>query len=130
MKKNIVFLLVLSVILLSSCTTKKEVVIPNITVITDVHPSDWQYSASSQTYYVTLSMPEIDSYTNQYDGILVSMSGGSNIYEGLPEVYNGNSYSYTHQPGFLTVEVQGANGATVTPPTYTVRMKIVIIPSN
>jgi len=130
LKKNIVLLFVLSVVLFSSCTTKKEVVIPNITVLADVHPSDWQYSATSQTYYVSLNMPEIDAYANTYDGILVSMSGGNNLYEGLPEVYNGNCYSYTHQTGLLTIEIQGANGATVLPPTYTVRMKIVIIPSN
>ncbi len=75
-------------------------------------------------------MPEIDAYANTYDGIIVSMSWGNNVYEALPEVYNSNSYSYTHQPGQLTVEVQGANGATVLPPASTVRMKIVIIPSN
>ncbi|MEI6185218.1 MAG: hypothetical protein WCP65_06780 [Bacteroidota bacterium] len=75
-------------------------------------------------------MPEIDANANNYDGILVSMSWGNNIYEGLPEVYNNNSYSFTHQPGQLTVEVQGVNSANVLPPASTVRMKIVIIPSN
>ena len=119
-----------SIVIFSSCTTKKEVVIPNITVITDIKPSDWQYSSSSQSFYVTLNMPEIDANANNYDGILVSMSWGNNIYEGLPEVYNNNSYSFTHQPGQLTVEVQGVNSANVLPPASTVRMKIVIIPSN
>ena len=129
MKKNILFLLITGIILVSSCTTK-QVVIPNITVITDVHPSDWQYSAVSQTYYTTINMPEIDNYANTHDGILVSFSGGNNIYEALPEVYNGYSYSYTHQTGLITMEVQGANGATAAPPNYTMRVKIVIIPSN
>ena len=92
MKKNILFLLITGIILISSCTTTtKEVVIPNITVITDVHPSDWLYSSTSQTYYTTINMPEIDAYTNTHDGIIVSFSGGNNIYEAMPEVYNGYS---------------------------------------
>ena len=129
MKKNILFLLITGIILISSCTTK-EVVIPNITVITDVVPADWQYSATSQTFYTTIKMPEIDAYANTHDGIIVSFSAGNNIYEAMPEVYNGTSYSYTHQTGSITLEVQGANGAIVAPPNYTMRVKIVIIPSN
>ena len=129
MKKNVLFLLAIVVIGLSSCTTK-QVVIPNTTVLVNVLPTDWQYSSTSQTYYVPISMPEIDAYTNAYDGIIVSFTAGNNVYEALPEVYNGFSYSYTHHVGGLTLEVQGANGATVNPPTYSIQVKIVIIPSN
>ena len=129
MKKNILFLFATAIILFSSCV-KKEVVIPNVTVVANVLPSDWQYSSASQTYFVQINVPEIDAYANSYDGIIVSFTAGNNVYEAVPEVYNGDSYSFTHQPGSITLEVQGANGSTVTPPSYAIQVKVVIIPSN
>jgi len=123
------FFLAISIFLFSSCI-KKEVVIPNTTIVTDVLPSDWRYSSGSQTYYVSINMPELDQYTNSTYGILVSFSAGNDIYEAVPEVYNGYAYSFTHRPGLLTLEVQGANGSTVSPPNYTIRVKIVLVASQ
>ena len=130
MKKLFAFILLATVVISFSGCTKNEVVVPNTTIIVDVAPSDWTYSSSSQTYYVQFDMPEIDSYTNDNYAIVVSASFGGDLYEAFPEVYNGYSYSFTHQVGTLTIEVQGADGSTVGPPTTSMRAKIVIIPSN
>lgn len=104
-------------------------VVPNTTITTDILPSDWTYSTLTQTYYVQLNMPEINGYVNDNYGILVSANFGGDIYEAIPEVYDGYSYSFTHQVGMLTLEVQGADGSTVGPPTKAMHVKIVIIPS-
>jgi len=128
MKKIVPFLLLI-LVLFSSCT-KNNVVIPNTTITTDVLSTDWKYSTTTKTYYVNITMPELTQQTNATDGILVSFSAGNDIYEAVPEVYNGDSYTFTHQPGIITIEVQTANGATVNPPTYTIHLKIVLIPSN
>jgi hypothetical protein len=128
--KNFYFILLLAVGIISfSGCVKKEMVVPSTTITADILPSDWTYSTSTQTYYVQLNMPEINGYANDNYGILVSASFGDDLYEAIPEVYDGNSYSFTHQVGLLTLEVQGANGATVAPPTKTMHVKIVIIPS-
>ena len=130
MKKAYIFiLLVAGIVSLSGCV-KKEVINPNITITADVLSTDWKYSNSTQTYYVQFNMPEINGYANDNYGILVSASFGDDIYEALPEVYDGLSYSFTHQVGLLTIEVQGADGSTVNPPTKTMHVKIIIIPSN
>jgi hypothetical protein len=128
MKKIIPFLL-LTLVLFSSCT-KNNVVIPNSTITTDVLSSDWKYSSTTKTYYVNISMPELDQQSNATDGVLVSFSAGSDVYEAVPEVYNGDSYTFTHQPGSITLEVQSAGGTTINPPSYTIHVKIVLIPSH
>ncbi len=128
MKKLIPFLL-LTLFLFSGCT-KNNVVIPNTTIATDVLSTDWKYSSTTQTYYVNLSIPELTQQTNTSDGVLISFSAGNDLYESIPEVYNGDSYTYTHQPGVITLEVQAANGATVNPPAFTIHVKIVLIPSH
>ncbi len=114
--------------LFTSC--EKKEVIPNTTVLTDIAPTDWQYSTSTKTYYVTINMPEITQNVNRYYGIMASISSGNNLFEALPEVYNGYSYTYTHNIGILTLEVQRSDGATVLPPAYPITAKIVLIPSN
>ncbi len=120
------------VAVLPACT-KKEMVIPNQTILTDVAPNNWQYDSNTKTYYVNINMPEIDSYVNQTDGVLVyisSSTSGDNVYEAIPEVYNGYSYTYIYSPGQLSIEVQGANGTTVNPPNYPLHVKIVLVKSQ
>lgn len=127
--KKLLPALLIPLFLFTGCT-KNDVVIPNITIATDVKSSDWQYSNSTQSYYVSINMPEIDQQANSNDGVLVSFTAGNDVYEAVPEVYNGYSYTYTHQPGSVTLEVQSSTGATVNPPAYTIHLKIVLIPSQ
>jgi hypothetical protein len=120
--------LVLLTALLPSCT-KKEVVIPNQTILTDINPNNWQYDNTTKTYYVAIDMPEIDENVNETDGVLVYISSGDQVYEALPEVYNGYSYTVLHAPGNITIEAQGADGSTVNPPNYPLHVKIVLVKS-
>jgi hypothetical protein len=74
-------------------------------------------------------MPEIDKNFNDYGGVLVYISFDSGIYEQIPQVYNGVSYSYLTRSGQIVLEIQSSDGiGTVTPPG-SVKVKIVLIQS-
>src|SRR5438132_11014860 len=97
MKKIVSLLSLFAVItLFFGCTTKKEVVIPNITVTTTIQPADWLYDSNTKTYYVDIDMPEIDGNINATAGILVSISFGNGLYELIPDVYNCYAFYVTH----------------------------------
>jgi hypothetical protein len=117
----------------SSCTKEnitQEVVIPNKTIHFDVLASAWQYDASSKTYYAQLPVGEIDDYANQNSGILVYISSDKVTWEAIPDVFNGSTFVYTYEPGKLYLEVQGADGATINPPTSTIYTKVVIVEAD
>lgn len=129
MKKIVSLVSLLAVLtMFVGCTTKKEVVIPNITVTTVVHPSDWLYDNTSKTYYVNIDMPEIDGQVNASGGILVSISFGNGLYELIPDIYNGYSFYVTHSVGNLTIEAEDQFN-TAHAPTGDMVAKIVIVPS-
>lgn len=128
MKRSLLLLSVLSVFFLAGCT-KNELVVPNTTVLTTINPGDWKYDNSTKTYYVNISMPEITSQVNQTDGILVSVSFGNDLYEVIPDIYNGYSFYVSHQTGVLTIEAED-QFATTLPPSSVMQVKIVIVPSN
>ncbi len=128
MKRSLLFLPVAIVFILTGCT-KTQVIIPNITVITTVNPADWKYDNSTKTYYANIAMPEITSQVNATGAIVVSVSFGNDLYELIPDIYNGYSFYVSHQPGTLTIEAEN-QFATTTPPSTPMLVKIVIIPSN
>jgi len=129
MKSLLLLPILLAAVFFTSCKKEyNEYVTPNQTIITDIAASDWKLT-SNNTYAVTLSMPEIDTRVNSDFGIVVSVSADGNTFEAIPEVYAGYSYSFTHQPGSLTIESQGLNGqAGTAPPGITI--KIVLIESQ
>lgn len=114
---------------LSSCT-KEEVVIPNRTIVVTIPANGWKYDNATQTYYYDIDMPEIDDYTSQVNAIVVAITGDGEIYEAIPDVYDGYSYTYTYQRGALVIEVQGADGSTVSPSGKPITVKITIIESR
>ncbi|HWB25357.1 MAG TPA: hypothetical protein VG738_07745 [Chitinophagaceae bacterium] len=128
MKKILCFASLAMLIGITGCT-KKEIVTPNITVTTTIRSSDWQYDNSTKTWYVNIDMPEIDSYVNDTNGILVSISFGDGVYELIPDIYNGYAFYVTHSPGNLTIEAQNQLGTTYAPSTAIIA-KIVIVASQ
>lgn len=132
--KTLALLPLLFLCIWSSGCKKEEVVVPqnlNQTIIQDVQTGAWTLNTETGTYMVTIKMPEIDNDVNDIDGIIVSVSaGGTGAYEAIPNVYNGVSFTYTHQPGSLTLEVQDADGVGASKPGSMIRVKIVIVRSN
>lgn len=128
--KKLVLLLGLVGFLFSSC--KKEYITqatPNQTIITNVPSSVWKSDDNGVTYYASLSVPEITPDFNTNGGVLVYISYDGNVFEQIPEVYQGLSYSYTHNKGNVTVYAQNASGTgTITVPSN-VTVKIILVDS-
>lgn len=126
--KRSLFLICLSLVIsLAGC--KKEMIVPNRTIITTLNSGNWVQSNDGRTYTAAIDMPEIDNYFNDHGGVLVYISFENGTYEQVPQVYNGVSYSYITRTGQIVMEIQSSDGvATVTPPG-TVKVKIVLIDS-
>lgn len=128
--KKLVLLLGLVGFLFSSC--KKEYITeatPNQTIITNVPTSVWKTDDNGVTYYASLSVPEITPDFNTNGGVLVYISYGNGVFEEVPEVYQGVSYSYTHNTGNVSIYAQNSSGTgTVTPPSN-VTVKIILVDS-
>lgn len=131
--KRINLLLLISLplaILLGSCQ-KNEYIVPNKTIITELRPGSWVTSDNGRTYSAAIDMPEIDNYFNERGGVLVYASFGNQVYEQLPQVYDGVAYSYTTQPGQIIIDVQSSDGIDILEnPPGSMTIKIVLIESN
>ncbi len=127
MKRSLIFICLTLVIFIAGC--KKEMIVPNRTIITTLNSGNWVQNNGGRTYTAAINMPEIDNYFNDHGGILVYISFENGTYEQVPQVYNGVSYSYLTRTGQIVLEIQSSDGlGTVTPPG-TVKVKIVLIDS-
>lgn len=129
MKPYIILLLLPMAVLISSCE-KNTYVTPNRTVIVNLGPGNWISSNGGRNYAAAINLPEIDSYVNERGAVLVYASFGSNVYEQVPEVYNGIAYSFTHRVGQVTMEIQSSDGNTVISPPGSMTVKIVLVESD
>lgn len=105
--KKLVFLFAILPFLFFSC--KKEYIpIPNNgqTILLDVPSSSWETFDNGVTYSVPLNIPEITDYFNSNGQVSVYISYGNGVYEQIPEVYNDVTYSFTSNPGNVTVYAQ------------------------
>jgi len=117
----------LVVVAFSSC--KKEYITqasPNQTILFNVPTTAWTLSTDGKSYYAVISTPEIDNYFNNYGGVLVYFSLTTGVYEQIPEVYNGVSYSYTHNQGSVVLYAQSFDGGTpVLPAALTLKLLLI-----
>ncbi|QHS63031.1 hypothetical protein [Chitinophaga agri] len=133
MKSLLLLPMLMLALVFSSCTKEnitQEVVIPNKTIQYEVKSNAWQYDAGSKTYFSSLPVPEIDDYANQNSGILVYISSDKVTWEAIPDVFNGSTFVYTYKTGNIYLEVQGADGSTIDPPSSTVFVKVVIVEAD
>ncbi|WP_346318900.1 hypothetical protein [Chitinophaga sp. YIM B06452] len=131
MKTFILPFLFLGAVLFSSCTKEtNEVVIPNQTIIGSVATNMWVLNTGNNSYQATLDLPELDGQTVELDAIQVYISFGSNIWEPLPQVFQGVSYLYSYSPGKLYLDAQNAAGTAPVKVTAPMDVKIVIIKSE
>ncbi len=116
---------------LASC--KKEYVTnvnPAQTYTTTIAPTDWVQTKDGKSDSVSVKAPAIDSFFNNNGATLVYFSFFSGVYEQVPEVYNGTSYSYFHYTGNLVLYSQPIAGGTPVKPTQPITVKLVLIPSS
>lgn len=109
---------------------KEEVLIPNRTIYVEVNSNDWTLNSTNNTYQAVLDMPEITSDVSERDAVQVYISLGDGLYEALPQVYGGLTYLYSYRPGELFLDVQTSDGERPIKLNSTMRVKIVIIPSE
>jgi hypothetical protein len=119
----------------SSCTKKYITPNPNLTVFKTINPSDWTLSSDGTSYSAAKTVDEIGADFNHYGGVIVSISypnsnPNDEVYEQLPEVYGGTSFSYTYNPGSLAIYAQAPNGTTPIKPTDVIDVKIVLVASG
>jgi len=131
MKRYLTLLLLPLLFSIASCTkTQNNTVAPNQTIYANVSSSKWATSDGGKTYSVIINVPQLDSYSNQHDGVLVYITFDGSTYEQLSEVYNGIAYSYSHNVGSIEIDIQSSNGTSVITPPGSLGVKIVLIPSD
>ncbi|WP_428328698.1 hypothetical protein [Mucilaginibacter sp.] len=130
MKKILSIIGCIIVIAASSCTKKYITPNPNQTILLNVKSNTWTTTDGGKTYSSVINTPEIDSYFNDHGGVLVYFSFTSGVYEQIPEVYQGISFSYTHNPGSLALYAQASDGVTVIQPPADAVVKLLLIDSN
>jgi hypothetical protein len=129
MKKYLLLLLCTVTIGLSSC--KKEVIVPessNRTILLDIKSDEWQVSANRLGFYKDISVPENTAYFNNNGHVVVSMAfDNPDVFEGLPQVYQGITYRYSSEPNIVTIYIGNANGTALVTPPGIVTAKITLI---
>jgi len=130
MKKSILLILCALTLGLSSC--KKEIITPessNRTILVDILAADWQTTDGGYTYFRDISVPQNTKNFNDIGQIIVAMSFENvTVYEGLPQVYQGLSYRFTSDPGFVTIILSDPDGAIVShAPTFDATAKITLV---
>ena len=114
----------------SSCTKQYVTPNPNQTILINVASSTWTTTDGGKTYSSVINTPEIDSYFNDHGGVLVYFSFTNGVYEQIPEVYQGVSYSYTHNKGSLALYAQASDGVGVISRPDDATVKLLLIESN
>lgn len=130
--KRILSILCLAIVVLTASSCQKNNVAPNnnLTILTSVGTGGWSTLDNGKTWKQSINVPELDSYANDNSGVLVYLSFTNGVYEQIPEVFNGVSYSYIHERGLLTIYAQAYDGNLTTPNPGSGNVKIVLIDSN
>lgn len=96
-----------------------------------IQPSAWTLSQDGKSYEVTVRADAINDFFNNNGATLVYFSFFKGVYEQIPEVYNGNSFSYIHEVGQITFTAQSAvAGQPPVKPTDVITVKLVLIPAE
>jgi hypothetical protein len=117
-----------ALLLLPSC--KKQYIVPNKTIIVELSSGSWIPLNNGKSYTAAISVPELDNYMNERGGVLVYVSFGDNTYEQIPQLYNGDAYSFVTRPGQIVLEAQRYDGIGLVFPPGNMTVKIVLIESD
>ncbi|RZL32489.1 MAG: hypothetical protein EOO96_13965 [Pedobacter sp.] len=132
MKKLTLLFICIASLGLASC--KKDTIInqttPNRTVVLNVASSAWSLSSDNYTYFVNLSVPEIDDIAMADEAVLVYISFDNGVtYLQMPFVYDVDAYSTVISKGNVEIDIQKADAQQTAPrkPTANAKVKVVII---
>ncbi|MGZ3872180.1 MAG: hypothetical protein ACXVJD_04650 [Mucilaginibacter sp.] len=119
----------------SSCTKKYITPNPNATYFATINPSDWVLSSDGKSYTAPIDIQDLTPDFNHYGGVIVAISystssSNDEVYEQLPEVYGGTSFSYTYNAGNVAIYAQSPDGATPIKPTDPISAKIILVASE
>ncbi|MBC7398768.1 MAG: hypothetical protein H7289_02395 [Mucilaginibacter sp.] len=137
--KKILSIACVALVVAAFVSCKKEYitnVTPNQTYITNpaIQPSAWSQTKDGKADSVDIALPSGVQFFSKTDATLVYFSFFSGVYEQIPEVYNGTSYSYFHYVNnnilHLVVYTQPVNGGVPVKPTSAITVKLVLIPSS
>ncbi|GAA4099378.1 hypothetical protein GCM10022392_24470 [Mucilaginibacter panaciglaebae] len=119
---------------LASCKKTYVTNTPNQTWSVKIQPADWSQTTDGKSDSVDRVVPGVGSFFNDNGATLVYFSFVSGVYEQVPEVYNGTSYSYFHYTAndglHLVLYSQPINGSTPVKPTSDINVKLVLLPSE
>ncbi|MFI5160761.1 MAG: hypothetical protein ACHQHN_05760 [Sphingobacteriales bacterium] len=134
--KKILTIVCSAMVLLSISSCTKQYVAPNNTetVVATLAPTDWSLYTDSKSYAATINVADIVPDFVNTGAVIVAISYADGVYESLPEVYNGTSFSYIYNSGDNTgvvqVFAQSADGNTPIAPTQPIKVKITLIATN
>ncbi|SDP95493.1 hypothetical protein SAMN05428975_4131 [Mucilaginibacter sp. OK268] len=144
--KKILTLVCCTILLAATSCTKKYVTPSNRTVFFTVkggtnasNTGDWVLNtdptSGTKSYLVNLGkngeLPELDSFTQANDGVIVSISGDNGgTYELLPQTYSGVAYSVTHSKSLVQLFAQTPDGTAALLPTRDLLVKVVLVDSQ
>jgi hypothetical protein len=130
-KSLLIVLAVMFVAAISSCTKKYVTPNTNTTLFATVKANSWVLDpADGGSYSSQILVPALDDQYNDDGAVLVYMSFENGVYEQIPQVYAGQSFSYYHTTGKVVLYSQAPNGGPATPPNRDITVKIVLIDSN
>ena len=115
-------------LLVSSC--QKNYIVPNQTIVVDLNAGNWIPINGGRSYTAAISIPELDNYLNERGGVLAYVSFGSETYEQIPQVYDGDAYSFVTRPGQVVLEVQRYDGLAVVQRPGNMTVKIILVESD
>ncbi|MBC8054254.1 MAG: hypothetical protein H7Y13_14420 [Sphingobacteriaceae bacterium] len=124
-------LLLLLPVFLTTASCKKEYIVPaNKTIVVNLQAGSWIPLNGGKSYTAAINVPELDDYLNERGGVLVYISFGGRTYEQIPQLYNGESYSFVTRPGQVVLEVQEYDGLVPVTPPGSMTVKIILIESD
>jgi hypothetical protein len=126
--KTFISLLIIPILCFASC--KKEYVVPNKTIVVNLSAGSWIPISNGRGYTAAISIPELDDYMNERGAVLIYISFGSKTYEQIPQVYNGDTFSFVTRPGQIVLETQRYDGLGTVSSPGNLAVKIVLIESN
>lgn len=130
-KSLLIVLAVMFVAAISSCTKKYVTPNTNTTLFATVKANSWVLDpADGGSYSAEIQVPALDDKYNDDGAVLVYLSFANGVYEQIPQVYAGQSYSYYHTRGKVVLYSQAPTGGPKTPPSQDLSVKIVLIDSN
>jgi hypothetical protein len=131
--KKLLSIAFLAIVVMAFASCKKTYVtnVPNEVYNVPIPASSWKLSEDGTSYFVTIEANAIGDIFNRDGAVLVYFSFFPGVYEQIPEVYNGNSFSYTHEVKLVTLYAQSpVAGQPPVKPTDNINVKMVLIPAN